>query len=39
MLYWELGRAILVRQVAGTWGTGNLEQVSYDLGAPSSTAD
>ena len=32
-LYWQLGRDILDRQAAGTWGEGILDQVSTDLRA------
>lgn len=32
-LYWQLGRDILDRQAAGTWGDGILDQVSTDLRA------
>lgn len=32
-LYWGIGRDILERQVAGTWGDGVLNQVSADLRA------
>src|SRR5579872_2686663 len=32
-LYWEIGRDILERQGAGTWGNGILDQVSSDLRA------
>lgn len=32
-LYWQLGRDILERQTAGSWGDGILDQVSTDLRA------
>jgi hypothetical protein len=33
LLYWELGRDILARQVEGSWGAGIVDQVSRDLRA------
>jgi predicted nuclease of restriction endonuclease-like (RecB) superfamily len=33
LLYWELGRDILARQVQGSWGTGIIDQVAFDLRA------
>ncbi len=32
-LYWQLGRDLLERQAAGTWGSGVIDQVSTDLRA------